>query len=132
LTCIDLLSDGSQLRSVSVWDFEENANAAAASIREPATWETAGMLAAAPTTTIGEVIDSSVRWSVAIGDAASHRVRGDRYPNPRCCRTAQGPPKAVIMDVGSFLGAGVRWCGGGGLCAAGCASGFCWSPRVWR
>lgn len=61
LTCIDLLSDGSQLRSVSVWDFEENANAAAASIREPATWETAGMLAAAPTTTIGEVIDSSVR-----------------------------------------------------------------------
>jgi len=90
LTCIDLLSDGSQLRSVSVWDFEENAN------------------------------------------AASHRVRGDRYPNPRCCRTAQGPPKAVIMDVGSFLGAGVRWCGGGGLCAAGCASGFCWSPRVWR
>ncbi len=61
LTCIDLLSDGSQLRSVSVWDFEENANAAAASIREPATWETAGMLAAAPTTTIGQVIDSSVR-----------------------------------------------------------------------
>jgi len=60
LTCIDL-SDGSQLRSVSVWDLEENANAAAASIREPATWEMAGMLAAAPTTTIGEVIDSSVR-----------------------------------------------------------------------
>jgi len=47
--------------SVSVWDLEENANAAAASIREPATWETAGMLAAAPTTTIGQVIDSSVR-----------------------------------------------------------------------
>jgi len=61
LTCIDLLSDGSQLRSVSVWDLEENANAAAASIREPATWEMAGMLAAAPTTTIGQVIDSSVR-----------------------------------------------------------------------
>jgi len=47
---LTLLSDGTQLRSVSVWDLEENENAAAASIREPATWETAGMLAAAPTT----------------------------------------------------------------------------------
>ena len=59
-TCLYLLSDGSQLRSVSVWDSEENANAATASIREPATREMAGMLAAAPTTTIGEVINSAV------------------------------------------------------------------------
>lgn len=59
-TCLDLASDGSQLRSVSVWDTAEDADAATASIREPATREMAGMLTAPPTTTIGEVIDSSV------------------------------------------------------------------------
>jgi hypothetical protein len=59
-TCLDLLADGSQLRSVSVWDTQQAAEAATARIREPATQEMTGMLTGPPTTTIGEVIDGSV------------------------------------------------------------------------
>jgi hypothetical protein len=59
-TCMDLLADGSQLRSVSVWDSEAAAEAATARIREPATQEMTGMLTGPPTTTIGEVIEGSV------------------------------------------------------------------------
>ncbi len=58
-TCLDVLADGTQLRSVSVWDTEETAVAATARIREPATQEMVGMLTAPPTTTIGEVIDDA-------------------------------------------------------------------------
>ena len=59
-TCLDLLGNGSQLRSVSVWDTEENAESATARIREPATQEMTGMLTGPPTTTIGQVIHGSV------------------------------------------------------------------------
>jgi hypothetical protein len=56
--CLDLLADGSQLRSVSLWDTEAAAESATALIRGPAAQEMTGMLTGPPTTTIGEVVEA--------------------------------------------------------------------------